>query len=227
MRLYTNPLMFFPTLLSNDRNSEANLEEVKLLEKAEVQEKSSADSQKPITGETPPQGSQPPSDQMEESLKILSEETLQLSEFLWQEEKLINELCALLKLVLKQVNVSFNLPANILPHTEKMQRIMLNDEAHLILINDQNEVRSKALEDYPPQIVFNVISFVVPELGRSLTSFRKRISVRISLFDRVNQELRNLRNIFASSPKKLGDSSPVDDGVKKALLSRKEESGGQ
>jgi len=219
--------MFSRTLLSNDRNSEANLEEVKLLEKAEVQEKSSADSQKPITGESPLQGSQPPGDQMEESLKILSEETLQLSEFLWQEEKLINELCALLKLVLKQVNLSFNLPADILPRTEKMQRVMLNDEAHLILINDQNEVRSKALEDYPPQVVFNVISFVVPELGRSLTSYRKRISVRISLFDRVNQELRNLRNIFASTPKKLGDSNPVDDGVKKALLSRKEEYGGQ
>lgn len=196
------------------------------MEKAEVQEKSSADSQKPITADSPTQGSQPPSDQMEESLKILSEETLQLSEFLWQEEKLINELCALLKLVLKQVNLSFNLPANILPLTEKTQRVMLNDEAHLILINDQNEVRSKALEDYPPQVVFNVISFVVPELGRSLTSYRKRISVRISLFDRVNQELRNLRNIFANSPKKLGDS-PVDDGVKKALQSKKEESGGQ
>ena len=103
----------------------------------------------------------------------------------------------------------------------------MNDEAHLILINDQNEVRSKALEDYPPQVVFNVVSFVVPELSRSLTSYRKRISLRISLFDRVNQELRNLRNIFADSPRKMGESNPVDDGVKKALQSKKEEPSGQ
>jgi len=195
------------------------------LEKAEVEQKSSDDSQKIITEESPPNPNQSSRDQMQESLKILSEETLQLSEFLWQEEKLIKELCALLKLVLKQLNLSFNLPANILPHTETVKRIILNDEAHLILINDQNEVRSKALEDYPRHVVFNVVSFVVPELGLSLTSFRKRISLRISLFDRVNQELRKIRNIFADGSKKAEDGSPIGDGVKKALLAQKKDSG--
>lgn len=180
-----------------------------------------------INGETPAQPSQSLDEKMQESLKILSEETLQLSEFLWQEEKLIKELCTLLKLVLRQLNISFNLPPNILPRTEKMQKIVLNDEAHLIIVNDQNEVRSKALEDYPPHVIFNVVSFVVPELSRSLTSYRKRISMRISLFDRVNQELKNLRNIFAGSPKKLEAGSPVEDGIRKALQSQQKDSDGE
>ena len=197
------------------------------MEKAEVQEKGSVDSQKTITEEGLPQGSQSPGDQMEESLRILSEETLQLSEFLWQEEKLIKELCALLKLVLRQLGVSFNLPTNVLPNSGNLRRITLNDEAHLILINDQNEVTSKALEDYPSHVIFGVVSFVIPELSKSLTAHRKRISLRISLFDRINQELKNLRNIFASSPKVAEDSKPIDDGVKKALSTQKQDSNEQ
>jgi len=179
-----------------------------------------------INSETPAQPSQSLDEKMQESLKILSEETLQLSEFLWQEEKLIKELCTLLKLVLRQLNICFNLPLNILPRTKKMQKIVLNDEAHLIMVNDQNEVRSKALEDYPPHVIFDVVSFVVPELSRSLTSYRKKISVRISLFVRINQELKNLRNIFAGGPKKLADS-PVDDGIRKALQTQQKDSDGE
>lgn len=187
------------------------------MEKTEVQ-KSSEGSQTTSPGEAATLPSPSLDSQMQESLKVLSEETLQLSEFLWQEEKLVKEMCALLKLVLKRLGLSFNLPANIFPQAEKMQKIILNDEAHLILINDQNEVRSRALEDYPPQVIFNVVSFIIPELGRSLTFYRKRISVRIGLFERVNQELRKIRSIFESNPKKLEDGSgPVDDGVKKAL----------
>jgi hypothetical protein len=155
---------------------------------------------------------------MQEALKVLSEETLQLSEFLWQEEKLVKELCTLLKLVLKRLGLSFNLPPSLFPQSEKIQKIILNDETHLILINDQNEVRSRALEDYPPQVIFDVVSFVIPELGRSLTFYRKKINVRIGLFERVNQELRKIRSIFENNQKKLEEGTgPVDDGVKKAL----------
>jgi len=197
------------------------------LEKAEVAGKGSEDTQKVITEEATPPASPSSSDQIQESLRVLSEETLQLSEFLWQEEKLIKELCVLLKLVLNQLNLSFNIPLNVLQQTDKIQRAILNDEAHLILINDQNEVKSKALEDYPPQVIFNLVSFVIPELTKSFTSYRKKISVRISLFDRINQELRNIRNVFASSSKKAEDGSPVNDGVRNALQAQKNESSGE
>jgi len=197
------------------------------LEKAEVAGKGSEDTQKVITEEATPPASPSSSDQIQESLRVLSEETLQLSEFLWQEEKLIKELCVLLKLVLNQLNLSFNIPLNVLQQTDKIQRAILNDEAHLILINDQNEVKSKALEDYPPQVIFNLVSFVIPELTKSFTSYRKKISVRISLFDKINQELRNIRNVFAGSSKKAEEGSPVNDGVKNALQAQKNESVGE
>ncbi len=185
------------------------------MEKAEVEEKSSANSQEMIKGETPLHY-EPSSDNIKESLKIMNEETLQLSEFILQEEKLSKELCVLLKHVLKRLNMSFDLPTNVFPHTSKTQLIILNDEAHLIFTNNKNEVKSKALEYYPPQIILTVASFIIPELSKSLTSYRKRISLRISLFERINQELRNVRNAFGNNPKKLeGDLNSLNNEVKK------------
>lgn len=188
------------------------------MEKAEVEDKSSVNSQKINGGETPL--NQTSSDQILESLRIISEESMQLSEVVWQEEKLIEELNVLIKAVLKQLNISIYIPPDVFPQAPRTQRIILNDEAHLIFINDQNEVQSKALQDYPREIIFNLALFVVPELSKSLSSYRKRVSERVRLFDRINQELRNLRNIFENHSKMIGEDkrNPIDNGVKRALL---------
>lgn len=187
------------------------------MQKAEVEEKSSENSHRIIKVETHI-SHQPSSDQIEKILKIISEEAMQLSEFLLQEEKLIRELCVILKQVLKQLNMSFNLSANIFPQAPKTQEIILNAEAHLIFIGNENEVKSKALEDYPPQVILNIASFIIPELGKSLTSYRKEVSSRIGIFDRINHELRNLRKILANRPKNLEEeTNPVNNGAKKRL----------
>jgi len=198
------------------------------LEKVEVEQKGSENSQPLILAETPAGAAPPLNEQMQEYLKVLSEETLQLSELIWQESKLTREFCALLKQVLRQLNMSFNLPVNIFSQGAKLQQVILNSEAHLILINDKNEVESKALEDYPADVVFNLVSFIIPELGKSLSLYRQRISVRIEFFDRVNRELRNLRNMSENRSGKLENGNDkVEDGVRKTLLDQHKESGEQ
>lgn len=163
---------------------------------------------------------------MQESLKTLSEETLQLSELIWQEAKLTKEFCAVLKQVLRQLKISFNLPVNVITQGQRLQQAILNPEAHLILINDKNEVESRALEDYPPDVISNMISFIVPELSKSLTLYRQKIAVRIDVFDRVNRELRNLRNMSDNhSDKNEEGSGLVEDGIKKTLMDQNRSSG--
>jgi len=91
----------------------------------------------------------------------------------------------------------------------------------MILINDKNEVESRALEDYPPDVISNMISHIVPELSKSLTAYRQKIAMRIDLFDRVNRELRNLRNMSDNRPDKNEEGSgPVEDGIKKTLMNQ-------
>lgn len=191
------------------------------MEKVQVEEKNVVDPNATTKEETAQQAKDTP-DQMQESLKTINEEALQLSEFVWQENKLIKELCLQLKQVLKQLSMSFGLPPTVFPVNGRTQRIILNEEAHLVLINEKNEVTSKALEDLPPQVIFDVVSLVVPELGKSLTSFRRKICNRVSLFDRVNQELKNLSNVFLTDSRPEGGNKPTNDAVKKALLSQHE-----
>ena len=187
---------------------------------AVVEQRGSESSQPLVLAETA-EPSRALNDQMQESLKVLSEETLQLSELIWQEAKLTKEFCAVLKQVLKQLRISFNLPVNILAQGQRIQQAILNSEAHMILINDKNEVESRALEDYPPDVISSMISHIVPELSKSLTAYRQKIAMRIDLFDRVNRELRNLRNMSDNrSDKNEEGSGPVEDGVKKTLMSQ-------
>jgi hypothetical protein len=96
----------------------------------------------------------------------------------------------------------------------------------MILINDKNEVESRALEDYSPDVISNMISHIVPELSKSLTLHRQKIAMRIDLFDRVNRELRNLRNMSDNrSDKNEEGSGPVEDGIKKTLMNQSGSSG--
>jgi len=184
--------------------------------------------QKVVKEETASSPHMPSDDQIQESLRIMNEETLQLSEFLLQEGKLVKELCILLKQVLKRLNMSFNIPSNVFPKVQSTQQIILNEEAHLIFISNENKVKSKALEDFPPQVILNVTSFIIPKLSNSLTSYRKRISSRLGLFNKINQELKNLSNTFANYPKNFENTRPpIDNGIKKALLTKQKGSNGE
>jgi hypothetical protein len=191
-----------------------------------VVEQKSSENSPLILAETSSGASNTLSEQMQESLKILSEETLQLSELVWQEAKLTREFCAVLKQVLRHLKISFNLPVNVFSQGQRLQQAILNPEAHLILINDKNEVESRALEDYPPDVIFNMVSYIIPELSRSLTLHRQKIASRIEVFDRVNRELRNLRNMSENhSDKHEEGSGPIEDGIKKTLMDQNKQSG--
>ena len=223
---YIQSVLWLSNALLNVRNNVPAISGVWLL--GVVEQKSSENSPPLILAETSAGSSNTLNEQMQESLKILSEETLQLSELIWQEAKLTREFCAVLKQVLRHLKISFNLPVNVFSQGQKLQQAILNPEAHLILINDKNEVESRALEDYPPDVIFSMVSFIIPELSRSLTLYRQKISLRIDLFDRVNRELRNLRNMSENhSDKHEEGSGPVEDGIKKALMDKNRQSGEQ
>lgn len=64
------------------------------MEKAEVEEKSVENSKGHIKGETLPRRYQSSGGQMQESFSVMNEETLELREFILQEEIRIKELCS-------------------------------------------------------------------------------------------------------------------------------------
>lgn len=137
-----------------------------------------------------------------ELLTTISEETIQLSEFLIEEKKLIQELCMFLRDILKRLNMTFNISLKAVPELQsKAKQIVLNREGHLIVMYERDKVNSKVLEDYPPEVVLSVIWNVIPELERSIKAYRRKISERVGIFEKIRKELKNIHRVFSSSSK--------------------------
>ena len=155
-----------------------------------------------------------------ELLTTISEETLQLSEFLLEEKKLIQELCMFLRHILRRLNMTFNIPLKAIPELqEKAKKIVLNKEGHLIVIYEKEKVNSKVLEDYQPEIVLSVIWNVIPELEKSIKTYRRRISERVSIFERIKKELKNIQKVFTSSNREESEVFMVGNEELKSPLS--------
>jgi len=159
-----------------------------------------------------------------ESLRVINEETLQLSEFLIEDKKLAQELCRLIRPVLKRLDLSFVIPPEAIPIFKKTDQIILNETGHLF-VYEKTKVSSKPLEEYPPEIVLAVFLIIIPELGRSMRSYRKTINIRINFFERMYRELESINRAFATSKENAGVSSGErmeENGIKKSLFEKRE-----
>jgi hypothetical protein len=159
-----------------------------------------------------------------ELLATISEETIQLSEFLMEEKKLIQELCMFLRRILKRLNMTFDISLKAVPELQdKAKKIVLNREGHLIVMYEKDKVNSKVLEDYPPEIVLSVIWNVVPELEKSIEAYRRKISERVGIFEKIRKELKNIYKVFSSSDKDEGEVFIVGNEELKSPIAANED----
>jgi len=160
---------------------------------------------------------------LQELLKSISEETLQLSEFLMEEDRLVKELCTSMKQILKKLNVSFNIPPRDMPIKAKVKKVILNEECHLILVYEKGEVHSAFLAEYPPEIVMATLLVIMPELAEVIMLYRKKISTRVSFFARIRKELKNVVKAIVGSGEPEAEKESMD-AVKDSLQSENNES---
>ncbi len=128
---------------------------------------------------------------LKEILKNMNEETLQLSDFLVEESKLISELCNSLKGILKKLNISLSIPHQDLPIQRKIKKAVLNQDGNLIITEESGEANSASLAGYPPETVMAVLWIVIPELANAVTRYRKRLNTRVNFFQGIKKELKN------------------------------------
>jgi hypothetical protein len=148
---------------------------------------------------------------LQELLRSINEETLQLSEFLMEEGKLIRELCMSMRQILKKLNVSFNIPPKDIPIKAKVKKVVLNEECHLILVYEKGEVHSAFLAEYPPEIVMATLLVIMPELAEVIMLYRKKISTRVSFFAKIKKELKNVvKAIVGSRETEMTESESLD-----------------
>ena len=160
---------------------------------------------------------------LQELLKSISEETLQLSEFLMEEDRLVKELCTSMKQILKKLNVSFNIPPRDIPLKAKVKKVILNEECHLILVYEKGEVHSAFLAEYPPEIVMATLLVIMPELAEVIMLYRKKISTRGSFFAKIRKELKNVVKAIVGSGEPEAAEKESMDAVKDLLQNENNE----
>jgi hypothetical protein len=151
---------------------------------------------------------------LQDLLKSINEETLQLSEFLMEESKMMEELCMSLKQIVKKLNISFNIPPQNVPFRKKIKKVILNEEGHLIVVHEKGEVNSAFLAEYPPEIVMAVLWAVMPELAKVVMLYRKKISTRVNFFGKVKKELKSVAKAIIG---KEGASDSSDEQTMDAV----------
>jgi hypothetical protein len=158
---------------------------------------------------------------LQDLLKSINEETLQLSEFLMEENNLMSELCTSLKQVLKKLNVSFNIPPQNIPTRKKVKKVILNEEGNLILVHEKGEVNSAFLAEYPPEIVMATLLGVMPELAKVIMLYRKKISTRVSFFGKIKKELKSVAKAMVGGKEETATpgGEQTMDAVKESLKS--------
>jgi len=156
-----------------------------------------------------------------ELLKGINEETLQLSEITIEEKRLAHELCDLLKQILFNLNMSITIPPKAIPPLKEKREIILNAQGNLIFVSEEGKVDSRLLEDYPSDIILMVAWGAIPQLKESITSYRKKVGLRVNFFNKINRELKNVQGVFLTSKEKIEEEDLEDlfqDDVVKKLL---------
>ena len=136
---------------------------------------------------------------LQELLKDISEETLQLREFLTEENRLMNELYVSIKQIMKKLIVSFDIPPRNIRVNKKIKRVILNEEGHLTFYHEKGGAHSAFLAEYPPETVITVLWTVMPKLAKVVTTYRKKIRTRSSLFKKLKTELKTCARVFPIS----------------------------
>jgi hypothetical protein len=136
---------------------------------------------------------------LQEILKSINEETLQLGDFLSSENMLVNELCTSLTEILKKLDVSFNIPQQDIPLGKKVKKVILTEQGHLSVTGEEGEVKSAFLAEYSPEIVMAVLWTVIPELAKVISLYRKRLSARVGFFEGIKKELKSVAKAIVSN----------------------------
>lgn len=136
---------------------------------------------------------------LQEILKSINDETLQLGDFLSSENMLVKELCTSLTEILKKLDVSFNIPQQDIPLGKKAKKVILTEQGHLSVTGEEGEVKSAFLAEYSPEIVMAVLWIVIPELTKVISLYRKRLSARVGFFEGIKKELKSVAKAIVSN----------------------------
>ena len=142
-------------------------------------------------------GGQQNEQKMQELLQSMNEESAKLSGYLAEENKIMIDLCNSLVQVTKKLHVSFDIPPRDLSLQRNTRKALLSEDGYLKIQYDE-DTHSAFLAEYSSEVVMTVLWVVVPELTKAISVYRKRANSRISFFEGLKKELKNIARAIVS-----------------------------
>ena len=102
------------------------------------------------------------------------------------------ELCDALNAYTEWLDLTLELPPKTIPEFYNVEKMFLSPTGLLVVVDGQGRIRSKALKEYPTEIVLTVVWNALPRLQSKINAYAKRLGERIDLLDRISSELRSL-----------------------------------
>jgi hypothetical protein len=167
-----------------------------------------------------------PEAEISRSLKLIQEESLQISELATIERNYTQELCAMVRNVLEPMHKSIQISPDLLStNGVKVNAAVLTAESLVVVTQADGMVSSKPLETYPTDTVIQVITEDIPRLGDAMQIHRQRLSGRVSLLERLTREFRKLSSAFTHASQGSGrttiegiSTKTSTDAVESALM---------
>ena len=110
------------------------------------------------------------------------------------------ELCDALNAYTEWLDLTLELPPETIPEFYNVEKMFLSPKGRLVVVDGQGRVRSKALKEYPTEIVLTVVWNALPRLQSKINAYAERLGERIDLLDRISRELRSLPTSAEETP---------------------------
>ena len=156
-------------------------------------------------------------------LRSVNDDTKQLGEYLIEERNMVKDICTYLKRIFSQLNIAIILPNMPIPLFKTCKEIILNSQGHLIIVKEDNRVESKSLQKYPPEVVLIVVWGIIPKLKEIISTYMRQVSMRVDLFEKINEELKSVQESF-EIPKREDEENSEDfreESAREALIPKK------
>lgn len=106
--------------------------------------------------------------------------------------RLSRELCKALTAYTDWLGITLEIPPEEIPRFNDVEKMFLSPQGHLVVVDKRGRVDSKALEEYPTEVVLTVVLNALPELKSKMDGYAQRLSERIDLLERISRELRSI-----------------------------------
>jgi len=152
---------------------------------------------------------------VQEMLRQMQEEAMQISELTLMQKDYISEISTYIKRVLIMLPYSIEVSMATLGNRGKKGKAFLNKNAHIIMTSDGNEATSTPLAELEPDLSMAVLSDAMPKIEEGLKIKRERMQDETT---RLEQLAMQMESVYQTLQEDRTSTEDSENKLKKPMM---------